>query len=391
MHPSVVRHIHARNVFHAIRLRPHMSQREIAEKAGTDKSTVSAIIHDFEALGLIERSQGVAPRRPGRPGERIAISAKGGLLVGVHPRPGEVRYKVAGLDGETIGDVLRPLPDEPDALGDEFAAGIEAVVESIGRRVDEVRAVGLPVQGLVSRTGDIAQSPNLNWRDIPLRRIVERSVRLPLYIDNNANAAALAERMFGAAVDAVDFIYVESGSGVGCGVFLDGGLYRGADGFAGEFGHTKIYPHGRLCRCGSSGCLSAYASILSIIQRLQQKGLAVATPTRASTAATILPLVDQPVVREALGEAGQALGLGLANLINLLNPPLIILGGGFAELAPFMMPAVQAALDEAALPSALAGCRIEVSTISTAPLSRGGIALALDGCTSLHETEATPW
>jgi predicted NBD/HSP70 family sugar kinase len=387
MPQSLLRHIHASRIFHAIRLRPNMSQREIARMAGADKSTVSAIVKNFEASGLIERSLKASENRPGRPGERISISSRGGLLVGVHPRPDEVRYVVSGLDGEPIRTLSRPLPDDTARLGSETADGIAALVGSIGRTVHEIRAVGVSIPGLVSSDGILTQSPNFGWRNVPLREILRRSVRCPLYIDNNANAAAVAEFLFGRGVDVGDFAYVESGSGVGAGLFFDGGLYRGPGGFAGEFGHTKIVPQGRPCRCGGLGCVSAYASDYSIMQRLQQKGIKVDKRDQ------VLALAHggDPATLGVLDEAGRHLGIGFSNLVNLLNVGLFILGGGLEVFAPYMMSGIEQSLRDLSLPSALEGCRIERSGIGSHTEPRGGIALALEGCTSLHETEAAPW
>ncbi len=386
MHPSDLRHINASRIFHAIRLRPNISQREIADMAGADKSTVSAVIKGFEAEGLIERSLSRAGRGPGRPGERISISARGGLLVGVHPRPEALRYVVSGLDGEPIHALTRPVPD-PGGLGPEIRAGIAAITAAIGRTATQVRAVGISIPGLVSHAGVLMQSPNLGWRNVALRNLLSNEIPHSLYIDNNANAAAVAESMFGRGTEGCDFAYVESGSGVGAGLFLNDSLYRGALGFAGEFGHTKVVPQGRACRCGSLGCLSAYASDYSIVQRLQQKGVDASTRDDVRVRA----VGGDKVTLAVLDEAGRHLGLGLANLVNLLNLQLFILGGGFAVLAPFLMPAVQAALRDLALPSAAEGCVIEPSRIGSWDTPLGGIALALDGCTSHIRTEATPW
>jgi hypothetical protein len=110
MHPADLHHISASRIFHAIRRRPHVSQREIADMTGTDKSTVSAVIRNFAAAGLIERTLGRGGQGPGRPGESIAISPHGGLLAGVHPRPEGIRYVVSGLDGEPLHALTRALP-----------------------------------------------------------------------------------------------------------------------------------------------------------------------------------------------------------------------------------------------------------------------------------------
>lgn len=387
MHPSVIRQINASRIFHAIRQRPNMSQREIAELTGADKSTVSAVIKDFEASGLIERTSRKSDNRPGRPGECISISARGGLLVGVHPNPEGIQYVVSGLDGEPITAITRPLPRDPARLGREVATAVKKVTVEISRSHKEVRAVGISIPGLVSKGEVLTQSPNLGWNDVSLGDVLEEALDYPFYVDNNANASAIAEYYFGRGTETGDFAYIESGSGVGAGMFLDGGVYRGVRGFAGEFGHTKIVPQGRLCRCGALGCLSAYTSDYSIFQRLHQKGI------EADTHEEVIALARQGnvIVLAILDEAGRHLGVGLANLINLLNIPLFILGGGFDAFADYMRAGILAALEEHALPPALQNCQIEQSRLGSAALPLGGIALALEGCTSHHDSEATPW
>lgn len=234
MHPSVVRQHHASRIFHTIRLNPDLSQREIADLAEVDKSTVSTILKDFEDAGLIVRSQRKAGGGRGRPGDGISIAGFGGLFIGIHPVPWEIHFVVAGLDGVPVGSITRPMPHHSE-LAAHLNKGIDELVASIGRSRADVRAVGISVLGLLTADGYWAHSPNFGWRDIPLRKLLEEQIQLPLFIDNSANADALAEHMFGAAIRSDNFIYVSSESGVGSGIFLDGSLYRGSGGFAGEF------------------------------------------------------------------------------------------------------------------------------------------------------------
>ncbi|NSZ61177.1 ROK family transcriptional regulator (plasmid) [Agrobacterium tumefaciens] len=387
MHPSIIRQINAARIFHAIRQRPNMSQREISEMTGSDKSTVSMVIKDFEAAGLIERTSRKSDSRPGRPGECISISTRGGLLVGVHPNPDDIQYVVAGLDGVPLHTITRPLPRDPARLGKEIAIAIRKATADISRSAKEVRAVGISIPGLVSDHELLAQSPNLHWNDVHLGKLLQEALGIPFYIDNNANASAIAEFYFGRGTETGDFAYVESGSGVGAGLFLDGTIYRGVHGFAGEFGHMKIVPQGRLCRCGSLGCISAYTSDYAIIQRLKLKDIKVDSQDE------ILQLAKEqnPHVLSALDEAGRHLGIGLANLVNLLNVPLLVLGGGFDVLAPFMRRGIEESLREMALPSVLKDARVEQSKLGASAVPLGGIALALEGCTSHNNTEASPW
>jgi predicted NBD/HSP70 family sugar kinase len=387
MHPSYLRHLHACRIFHAIRVKPGMSQREIADTVGSDKSTVSTIVHQFDEAGLIDRRASAKGGR-GRPGESIYLTQAGVFLVGVHFTTDAMRLVAANPDGSHLGTYSRPMPATPDRLDQEVMEALRKLLKSIGRNIDQLLAIGVAVAGLVRHEGTVAHSPNLGWRDVPLRSILERSLPASIHIDNNAHAAAAAEFMFGAGIDGGDFLYIESGSGVGGALFVDGVIYRGHDGYAGEFGHMKIVPHGRLCRCGNVGCLSAYTSDYSIMARVRQSGVA------CETRADLHSLADagDRVVLETLAEAGSYLGLGLANLVNVFNPPLVILGGGFARLAPHLMPTLQKALRDAALPASALDVRIEPSTINTESYPMGGAALALKKVTSLRGPwELAPW
>ena len=386
MHPSIVRQIHASRIFHVIRLNPLLSQRELVRQSGFDKSTVSTIVQQFEARGLVERERGSGSGRPGRPGERIHLSERSGLLVGVNLRPHGLHLGAARLDGALLADRVVPLP-EAERLGATIQAETAAMVAGLGRGMEEVLAVGVALPGLLSRAGHLAQSPNLGWRDVPLRDILARDVTRPTFLENNTNAAALAEYLFGAAVDFPDFVYLESGSGVGAGIFLDGELFRGASGFGGEIGHHKIVPGGRLCRCGASGCLSAYVSVDSIRERLARRGHGDSDLAALEERAR---MGDAPVL-EVLAEAGQFLGAGLANVINIFNPPLVVLGGGLSRLYPWMRPAMEVAISREALVAAREDCRIDLAALSASSGCWGGVALALEGCTRFDAAEAVPW
>ena len=391
MHPSIVRQIHASRIFHVIRLNPLLSQRELVRQSGFDKSTVSTIVQQFETRGLVERERGSGDGRPGRPGERIRLSERSGLLVGVNLRPGTIHLGAARLDGTLLAEREAELC-RAEELGDTVQAAIETMLRKLGRGVDEVLAVGVALPGLLSRAGHLPQSPNLGWRDVPLRDILTRAVTRPVFLDNNTNAAALAEYLFGSAVDFPDFVYLESGSGVGAGIFGDGEVFRGASGYGGEIGHHKIIPGGRLCRCGASGCLSAYVSVDSIRERLARRGQLVQGDREADLAAIEeRARRDDRAVLEVLAEAGQFLGAGLANIINIFNPPLVVLGGGLARLHPWMRPAMEVAVARDALAAAHEDCRIDLATLSASTGAWGGVALALEGCTRFDAAEAVPW
>lgn len=208
---------------------------------------------------------------------------------------------------------------------------------------------------------------------------LKKAFTFPVYADNDTKAAALAEKLFGACRNVTDFIYITGHSGVGGALFLGDRLYRGAGGFAGEIGHMKVVRDGRLCSCGARGCLEAYLSERSILSRLEEAGLDLedvwAVAERAQSG-------DKGVL-SILTETGRYLGFAVADLINLVNPSLVVLGGNLAIVAPFVLPAMQEVIAGNALEAPRSETGIIVSPLGAESVPMGGITLALEGFLSL--------
>ena len=226
---------------------------------------------------------------------------------------------------------------------------------------------------LVSTGGRIVFAPNIGWRDLDVAESLAQKLKVPVRVENDVKAAALAEHLFGASRDIADFVYVMGRSGIGGGLYLMGELYRGPHGLAGEIGHMKIVPGGRACGCGGQGCFEAYVSEKAILSDLAARGHGardVASVREACEA-------GDPVARAVLAEAGRHLGLALANLINIISPRRIVLGGSLAQLAPFLLPAAMETLEANALAAIYRDVEIVVSEMSGSAAAMGGIALAL--------------
>lgn len=383
---SIVHRFHANEIFHRIRLEPRISQRDIVERTGFDKSTVSAIVNRFDEMGLILRETNRPQNRPGRPTEGLSISPDSGLLVGVQIEADELAFVVAGLDGVPVETHRRPFAGELEGLETMIAGGIAMIVAASGRR-DPVLGVGVSLPGLVNSAGTMVHAPVFRWRDVPILEMLSRTIEEPLYVGNDGKAAAMAEHMFGGCTDIKDFVYLFSGSGVGGALFVDGQIYRGASGFAGELGHIKVVPQGRLCSCGALGCLSAYLSEGALAAEINHLG-----GTAVETFAEILAEAESGngLFIEVLDEAAEVLGSAIASLINIFDPPLLMLGGDMARAARFLEPGVTRTLRRLAHPSMYAPSRVQFSELSAVKPYLGGIALALDGVTSLESRRVIP-
>jgi glucokinase len=235
----------------------------------------------------------------------------------------------------------------------EANKGIDFVLANLAKLIREtvegkhIAGVGIGIPGIIdSKKGILTQAPNIsNVNNYPLRDVLTQKLGsgIPVLIENDANCAAIGEWWVGAGKDVDSLIIITMGTGVGGGIIVDGKLWNGADGMAGEIGHITIYPDGARCNCGNSGCLESYASA-SAIRRMVKEGLAdknletVIRKKVKNVPKEKIPEVVQEAAIEgdkfALGiweEVGKALGIAIANLVNLLNVEMIVIGGGLSN------------------------------------------------------------
>lgn len=386
MDRSFLRRFHASTIFHRIRIQPDISQREIIEKTGFDKSTVSSIVNEFIERGLVDRSVKAAASGRGRPSEGLVISPASGVLVGVEVEAREMVLVACGLDGSVLAERVIAFDGRLEGVEAFIAEGVDLVAKATGSSA-KVLGVGVSLPGLVDSGGTLVHVPALGWRNVDILARLRKTCSAPVYVGNDGKAAAMAEHMFGACVDMQNFIYLFSGSGVGGGLFLDGTVYKGAGGLAGELGHIKIVPQGRFCTCGASGCLSAYLTEPALIEEISRLG-----PITPRSFEHIVELArdGDPIVLNVLEHAGDVLGSAISSLINIFNPPLVLLGGDLALAAPYLSTPVERALQRLAHPAMYSPGIVRFADPDVGGPRLGGIALALDGVTDIASSHILP-
>jgi glucokinase-like ROK family protein len=224
-------------------------------------------------------------------------------------------------------------------------------------------------------------SPNLRWREVPLKQMVEQHTKLPAFVENDANAAALGEHFFGDAQNINDFIFILADVGIGGGLFLNGDLYRGTAGLAGEIGHLNFNLSNRPCRCGKRGCWEMEAGKGSVINRVQTL-LEVGRNSRLALPVSFTQIVSaakagDPVALEALAETGRLLGLGMANLIDVFNPKLLVFGGTMSEAGEFLLPIIRQTIQAGALAETRRQARVVLSAFGTDAIVMGAATLVI--------------
>ena len=219
--------------------------------------------------------------------------------------------------------------------------------EAAAARGLNIQAVGVGTPGVIQMdTGVVVKSPNFpDWNNLPLKEELERALRLPIFIENDANAAALGEQWRGAANGISSMIFITLGTGVGGGIVLNNKIWHGADGMAGEIGHITLIPDGELCSCGNSGCLEMYASARGIVQSYQENasGSVPAEILQTMTSEKIYQTAQagDSTARRVMKEMGHMLGIALAGLINTFNPEMIVLGGRVKDAWPLFIDATR--------------------------------------------------
>jgi glucokinase len=310
-------------------------------------------------------------------------------VIGIDLGGTKIYTALASLSGEIIAEVKVSTQSALGVTGvqQNIIWTVEQVQIKAGSK-DQVRAVGIGVPGPLNvNEGVVYQAPNLGWREVPIKQILEKALKLPVYIENDANLAAIGEHLRGAGVGVRDLIYVAVGTGIGGGLILNGQIYHGAGFGAGELGHMTIEPDGRPCNCGNKGCLETLASGSAMVQKALDlvkngQGQSFLTAAQGEPQKISSYLIAQLAAagdKEALSileAAGIALGIGLANVINLLNPSLVILGGGALKVGRPYWEAMEKEVSRRALQAAWRQVRLIPAGLGDRSGLFGAIALA---------------
>ena len=328
------------------------SRAAIAGSTGLTRATVSALVDDLIAAGLLVELDPAPRAGAGRPAAGLALAADGPAGLGLEINVDYLAACVVDFTGAVRHRVV--------GHADQRLLTPEAALADLGRVAAEARAAAtmdgltlagaaLAVPGLVTPDGLVRVAPNLGWQDVDaaeLLRSVPALADLPVAVDNEANLAALGELRAGGGGEQT-FLYVSGEVGIGAGIVLDGELYRGGRGWSGEIGHVTVYPDGRPCRCGADGCLEQYAG---------QEAMA-ADP--------------------ALGAS--ALGIALAAVVNLLDIDEIVLGGRYAPEFAKLRPGIEEELGRRVLTAELAPVTLRPATLGADAAMRGAADAVLRG------------
>lgn len=370
---NTIRRINAANVFHGIRKSPGISPQGLSKATGIDLATISIILSALEQDGLVLRTLRARTGRSGRPNSELSINEESCVLAGVSVDVEEIQIVLSSFAGTRMGAVRIAGSPSVEGAVSAIKNNALALLKQLGYPRKALVGVGVGVPGLVGLNGRLALAPALDWHEVDFGGALASSLNVPVQLENDIKAAAIAEHLFGSAVNNADFIYLSSRSGVGGGLHLGGNLYRGPRGMAGEVGHMKLMPNGRPCACGGFGCFESYVSERAILTSLREAKLHFTNAAEVGEAAAS----GEAKVLAVLAECGRNLGLGLASLANIFAPGSVILGGAMAVLADYLLPAALPVFEANALKEIRRDVAITVSELGADAIPMGGIAIAL--------------
>jgi predicted NBD/HSP70 family sugar kinase len=375
------RRISRLRIIDSLREGGEISRADVARATGLSRPMVSNLVNELCAAGLVlEHAEPVATRdrRGGRPPTLLQL-ASAGAAVGIDFDHSRVSVAVSDVALQIRAERTEPLdPFGPTEDGLDLAAEmVERALVDAGVDRDRVVGVGMTLPGTIEQPDGVVGPSSIlpQWTGVAAGAEMRRRLGLPVVADNDANLGAVAEAAFGAARRAQDVLYVKLTSGIGAGVILKGGLYRGGAGRAGEIGHVRVRPDGPVCRCGRRGCLETVASTDALRRALRHdhgRDLTVASMMEAARA-------GDPGCLKVIAEGGRALGGVVAMLLNVLNPEAVVIGGDLAPVGDILVGAVKDAIASDALPESAASARIVPGVLGDRTQLLGALALVISG------------
>lgn len=396
---ALVRELNLSIVLNVLREHSPLSRASLAAITGLNRATVSSLINELTRAGLVWEVGIEATDDVGRPGRLLELDPHAGRIIGMEVGVDFIALAIADFSSQIIWKRWVELTDgkSPEEVLGLAADLIQEGVELTDKEYGQVLGLGVGVPGLVDvPRGHLLFAPNLGWRDVPVRSMFEERFPFTVYVENEANMAALGESYFGVARGYNCVLYISAGVGVGGGIVLGGQIMRGAMGFSGEVGHMTMVEDGPICGCGNRGCWETLVSESALVRRmLEALRRAGETPSWARDDHLTVPTVLEAaragdrLAQGVLNEVARDVGLGIANLVNVLNPEIVVLGGMLSMGGDLMLPTIRETLEHRGLRWLVQPLRLELAALGRESCVLGGIATVYDRVLS-QPVEAIP-
>lgn len=367
---------------------------ELARQMNLTRAAVSAIVNDLLACGVIQESASRLSQA-GRPPIMLEINPQRAYVAGVDMGATHLTVMIANSAAHILEEKEIPfdISQGPQVCLEQADALLRELLEKAHLRINDILAVGVGVPGpIVAEAGMVLSPPIMpGWDRFPIRTALEERWGCAVALNNDAELGAVGEWAYGAGRSVRNLAYIKVGTGVGAGLLLDGHIYRGATGSAGEIGHITIDENGRLCNCGNRGCLETVAGGIGIAQ-IAREAVQSKKATQLANIAPLEHLTAQDVATAArrgdliaqqiLAQAGAYLGIAIAGLVNLINPDMVVVGGGVAQIGDLLLEQIRLAVKKRSLPAAAQKVQITTALLGRRSIGIGAIVQALSS--ALH-------
>ncbi|WP_438444500.1 ROK family transcriptional regulator [Gorillibacterium sp. sgz5001074] len=372
---NLVKKINKSIVLELLQKQSPISRASLAKLTGLTKATVSTLVAELMEENLLYEI-GTGESSGGRKPVMLVFRQDAGYAIGVDLGVNYIHAVLTDLKGEIIHEVRRGLKGgaSQETVLRELKGCLRTLIAAAPESPYGIVGIGVGVPGITDHQGSVLFAPNLGWRNVPLQRLLEEEFRMPVTIDNEANAGAVGEREFGAGRGVSNLIYISIGIGIGTGIILKNELYRGTSGYSGEMGHISIQADGKPCRCGNIGCWELYASENALLEEASSL-----LPEDRKELEELVKLAEagSPEATALFERAGYYLGVGITNIINIFNPELIIIGNRFAHAERFLGAAVRRVIDTRSLPYHREKLRLEFAGLGSRSCVAGASSFAV--------------
>jgi len=389
--PAIIRNINRFDVLQTIRLHDNqISRSELSERTGLSQATISSIVgHLIDEGALIEdEAFGLGVRGRGRPLVMLRLNPEYTHVVGVKISTHQIVFSVTDFVGNVAASdniPLDPLKLTPAQLIAFVVRGVRTCLKKLGKTIGDVSGIGVGLPGFIDSHRGIASwspvfvSPNVNFREL-----LQTKFDVPVFVENDANLVTLAEHWFGMAKGLENAVVITFEHGTGSGLIFNGKLYRGAQGLAAEFGHTKLVFDGPLCQCGERGCMETHTAAFGILHEAAKSGFRVPKrPLDYHERSRLIQAIvnraeagDKPMAR-IFEQMGRYLGLGIANLVNLLNPQRIVICEGAIQCAHLFEDSLRSVAEQMVIPPLKGNLEIVIHHWGDEVWARGAASLVL--------------
>lgn len=340
---STSRAMNRRLILNLLRQEGAKSRAEIAVRTGLSPAAVTFVISDLIEEGHVSEGKavaGVSGRRP----IPVSINYSNGLAIGFKLMVGAAEGVVTDLATNPLASTRLILDSrDPTHVIETLAAAVPELLHAAARPDAVLAGIGISVPGVIDNAqATCVRSHRFNWDNVPLAAMLAAMVKVPVWLEDDTNAYAIAQQLFGLGRQHRNMAVLAIGAGISCAMIIEGKLYRGAHGAAGKFGHTVFEENGRLCECGKRGCLMAYYSEPSLLRTLRE----LTDRTDVTDFKSMLEALanEDPTVTELVRDAGRNIGKSLANLINVTDPEVIVVGGEAVAFGDVFFNAMRLAL-----------------------------------------------